>query len=177
MRHLKHIDGEQHTVLMVQVENESGNLGSVRDNSPQANKQFAGAVPADLLAITHRQPGSWSMVFGPAADETFQVYYQAKYINEIAAAGKAEFNIPLYINVWLDYAAEELPQRQMDTPGIAYPSGGAIQKFVGLWRALAPSIDLIAPDLYSDDSQFYQETLRVYRRPDNALFVPETGPR
>jgi hypothetical protein len=81
----------------------------------------------------------------------------------------------LYINVWVDSPAEELPQRQMDTPGIAYPSGGAIQKFVGLWRTLAPSIDLIGPDLYSDDSQFYQETLRDYRRPDNPLFIPETG--
>jgi hypothetical protein len=175
MRHLKQIDGEQHTILMVQVENESGNLGSVRDNSAVANKEFAGPVPAEMLSITHQQPGSWSQVFGPAADETFQVYYQAKYINQIAAAGKAEFNIPLYLNVWVDSPAEELPQRQMDTPGIAYPSGGAVQKFVDVWRALAPSIDLIGPDLYSDDSQFYQQTLLAYRRPDNALFVPETG--
>jgi len=30
MRHLKQIDGEQHTVILVQVENESGNIGSVR---------------------------------------------------------------------------------------------------------------------------------------------------
>jgi hypothetical protein len=174
MQHLKQIDAE-HTVLLVQVENEAGNLGSVRDNSAQANKEFAGPVPADLVAIVHQKPGSWSQVFGPAADETFQVYYQAKYIDQIAAAGKAAFNIPLYINVWVDSPAEELPQRQMDTPGIAYPSGGAIQKFVGLWRALAPSIDLIGPDMYSDDSEFYQETLRVYRRPDNPLFIPETG--
>ena len=52
MRHLKQIDGEQHTVLMVQVENESGNIGSVRDNSAQSNLEFSGAVPADLLAAT-----------------------------------------------------------------------------------------------------------------------------
>jgi hypothetical protein len=175
MHHLKQIDSEEHTVLLVQVENEAGNLGSVRDNSAQANKEFAAQVPAELLAVTHQQPGSWSHVFGSEADETFQVYYQAKYIDQIAAAGKAEFNIPMYINVWVDSPAEELPQRQMDTPGIAYPSGGAIQKFVGLWRALAPSIDLIGPDLYSDDSQFYQKTMRAYRRPDNPLFIPETG--
>jgi hypothetical protein len=175
MRHLKQIDGEQHTVLLIQVENESGNIGSVRDNSDEANRLFAGAVPSDLLSATHKQPGTWSRVFGGDADEVFQLYYQAKYINEIAAAGKAEFPIPYYINVWLDYPAAELPQRQLDLPGIGYPSGGAVQKFVGLWRALAPSIDVIGPDIYADDSQFYRETLRVYNRLDNALWIPETG--
>lgn len=175
MRHLKQIDGDQHTVLMVQVENETGNIGSVRDNSPQANKLFNGPVPADLLTITHKQPGTWSQVFPGEADETFQMYYQAKYVNEIAAAGKSEFKIPLYTNVWIDYPANQLPQRQMDQPGIGYPSGGPVQKFVGVWRGLAPAIDLIGPDMYSDDSPFYLETLRAYIRPDNPLFIPETG--
>ena len=175
MRHLKQIDSEQHTVLLIQVENESGNIGSVRDNSAEANREFAGAVPDDLLAATHKQPGTWSQVFGSESDETFQVYHQAKYINEIAAAGKAEFAIPFYINVWIDYPAAELPQRQLDTPGLAYPSGGAVQKFVGLWRALAPSIDMIGPDIYTDNSPFYRETMRAYHRPDNPLWIPETG--
>ena len=175
MRHLKQIDSEQHSVLMVQIENEAGNLGSVRDNSAEADKLFSGPVPADLLAAAHKQPGNWRQVFGPDADETFQVYYQAKFIDQIAATGKAEFAIPLSINVWVNNPPEELPQRQLDTPGIAYPSGGAVQKFLGLWRTLAPAIDLIGPDLYTDDSQLYQETMLVYRRPDNPLFIPETG--
>src|SRR5207253_11208438 len=102
-------------------------------------------------------------------------YHQAKYMNEITAAGKAEFPIPYYINVWLDYPAAELPQRQVDMPGIAYPSGGAVQKLVGLWRALAPSIDMIGPDIYADDSAFYRETMRAYHRADNPLWIPETG--
>jgi len=175
MRHLKHIDTEHHTVLLIQVENESGNVGSVRDNSTEANREFAGAVPADLLAATHKQPGTWNQVFGSEADETFQVYHQAKYINEIAAAGKAEFAIPFYINVWIDYPPAALPERQLDTPGLSYPSGGAVQKFVGLWRALAPSIDMIGPDIYTDDSPFYRETMSAYHRPDNPLWIPETG--
>jgi len=175
MRHLEQIDGDRHTVIAVQVENESGNIGSVRDNSPQANKLFAGPVPADLLAIAHKQPGTWTQVFGADADETFQMYYQAKYINEVAAAGKAEFVIPLYINVWLSYPIAELPQRQIPIPGVQYPSGGAVQKFVGLWRALAPSIDAIAPDVYSSDPNFYRATLDAYARPDNPLWIPETG--
>ena len=175
MRHLKQIDGELHTVLMVQVENESGNIGSVRDNSDLANQEFAGQVPGDLLAAANKQPGTWKQVFGADADETFQAYYQAKYMNEIAAAGKREFNIPCYMNVWIDAPAAELPQRQLDTPGIAYPSGGAVQKMIWLWRAIAPSIDMIGPDLYTTNSPFYRETMATYRRPDNPLWIPETG--
>jgi len=175
MRHLKQIDGKEHTVLMMQVENESGNVGSVRDYSAEANRLFAGSVPADLLAAAHRPPGTWNAVFGHEADEIFQAYYQARYINEIAAAGKAEFAIPCYINVWLSYPIDALPQRQIEAPGISYPSGGAVQNLLGLWRALAPSIDLIGPDLYTTNSSFYQQTLRTYARPDNPLWVPETG--
>jgi len=175
MRHLKKIDGEQHTVLMIQVENESGNVGSVRDNSAQSNQEFGGQVPADLLAAAHKKAGSWKEVFGGEADETFQAYHQAKYINEIAAAGKAEFAIPYYINVWVNYPAQALSQRQVDTPGLGYPSGGAVQKLVGVWKTLASSIDLIGPDLYSDDSQFYRTTMAAYHRADNPLWIPETG--
>lgn len=174
-RHLNQIDGEQHTVVLIQVENESGIVGSVRDYSAEADRKFAGQVPADLLAATHKQPGTWVEVFGADADEIFQLYYQARYINEIAAAGKKEFDIPYYINVWLDYPPAQLPERAIDLPGIAYPSGGAVQKWVGLWRALAPSIDMIGPDIYSNDSEFYRATLRAYARADNPLWIPETG--
>jgi Domain of unknown function (DUF5597)/Glycosyl hydrolases family 35 len=175
MRHLKQIDGDRHTVLMVQVENESGNVGSVRDNSPEANALIAGAVPADLLAAAHKTAGTWREVFGGDADEVFQMFYQAKYINEIAAAGKREFNIPLYANVWLSYPIGELPQRQIAVPGVQYPSGGPVQKWVGLWRALAPSLDAIGPDIYSNDSLWYRSVLDTYHRPDNPLSIPETA--
>jgi len=175
MRHLKELDRDQHTVLMVQVENESGSIGTVRDFSPKANVQFAGQVPAELLAVVHKKPGTWSEVFGPEADEMFQLYYQARYVNEIAMAGKSAFAIPLYINVWISYPPAELPERRFAIPGIQYPSGGAVQKFVGLWRALAPSIDMIGPDIYSSDSDFAREVMRAYARTDNPLWIPETG--
>jgi len=173
MRHLKSIDGEQHTVLMVQVENESGIIGSPRDFSPESNKEFAAAVPAEMLAAAHKQSGSWREVFDGDADELFQLYHQAHYLNEIAAAGKGEFDIPLYMNVWLSYPPAELPERQLLIPGIQYPSGGAVQRWVGLWRVLAPSIEAIAPDIYGDDAGFVREVLAAYHRPDNPLLVPE----
>ena len=34
---------------------------------------------------------------------------------------------------------------------------------------------MIGPDIYADDSQFYRETMRAYHRPDNPLWIPETG--
>ncbi|MDE3200232.1 MAG: DUF5597 domain-containing protein [Acidobacteriota bacterium] len=175
MRHLKEIDGTDHTVIAMQVENESGNVGSVRDNSAEANKLFAGPVPAEMLAAAHKQPGTWKEVFDGDADEMFQVYYQARYINAVAAAGKAAFDIPCYVNVWVDYPAAQLPQRQVPLPGIGYPSGGPVQKVVGTWRRLAPALDMIGPDIYSDDPGFYYDTMKAYNRPDNPLWIPETG--
>src|SRR3954469_19079525 len=114
-------------------------------------------------------------VFGSDADELFQAYYQARYIGEVVTAGKREFNIPMYVNVWVDYPAAQLPQRQLDQPGIGYPSGGPVQKLVGLWRKLAPSIDIIGPDIYSDESGLYHDVVNAYHRNDNALWIPETG--
>jgi hypothetical protein len=112
-------------------------------------------------------------VFRGDADELFQLYHQAHYLNEIATAGKAEFDIPLYMNVWLSYPPAELPERRLPIPGIQYPSGGAVQRWVGLWRALAPSISAIAPDIYGDDAGFVLDVLAAYHRPDNPLLVPE----
>ena len=175
MRHLKALDGSEHTVLLVQVENESGIIGSVRDFSQEANAAFARAVPPDLLSVVHKQPGAWSQVFGADADEIFQLYHQARYVNEIAAAGKAEFAIPLYINVWLSYPPGELPERRVAIPGIQYPSGGAVQKWVGLWRSLAPAIEAIGPDIYNSDSGVVLEVMNAYHRPDNPLWIPEIG--
>jgi hypothetical protein len=176
-RHLKQTDTPQHTVILLQVENEPGNMGSVRDFSPQANKEFAGPVPANVLAATGKQPGTWSQVFGSQADEVYHAYCLAVFINEVAAAGKREFNIPYYVNVWVKDPAVGTPQRQMDHPGFGYPSGGAVQKkvLIDLWRGLTPSIDMIGPDIYYDDSPYYRETLQAYARPDNPLWVPETG--
>ena len=175
MHHLQEIDGDQHTVIMVQVENESGIVGAPRDFSPESNREFAGAVPSDLLKALKKSAGTWQQVFGRTADETFQVYHQAKYINEIAAAGKREFNIPYYCNVWLAYPVNELPERQVGNPGIGWPSGGPTQSMLPLWKALAPSIDVIGPDMYSDDRAFFTSILDTYARPDNALWIPETG--
>ena len=175
MRHVKQIDSAENTVIMVQVENESGAIGTPRDFSAESNRAFAGAVPDDLVRALKTRRGTWSEVFDRDANEVFQAYAQAKYVNMVVEAGKREFPLPMYCNVWLSYPVAELPERQVPNPGIGYPSGGPVQNRIGLWKAFAPAVDAIGPDIYADDTAFYNEVLDTYARRDNPLWIPETG--
>ncbi len=168
MKHLKQFDGNKQTVIMVQVENEPGFLGSVRDYSDEANRLFASPVPEVLTKALKRKPGTWKEVFGPDADESFSAYSIAAYINEIAKAGKAVYPLPLYVNVWLR------KERALERPGETYPSGGPTFNVLDIWKAVTPDIDLIAPDIYHPDFISFQRDCNFYRRPDNPLFIPET---
>ena len=167
MKHIKAVD-PQNTIIMVQPENEPGTYGSVRDFSPAAQKSFDGPVPAALLAKMKKSPGSWTQVFGADADEYFHAWAVASYIQEIAAAGKAVKPLPMYVNAALASAFG----RQ---PAATYSSGGPIHHVIDVYKAAAPALDLLAPDIYARDHTAYLEYLRLYGRPDNALLVPETG--
>jgi len=174
MHHLREIDGAQHTVIMVQVENESGSVGSVRDFSPAAQKSFADQVPAELTRTLHLRAGTWSQVFGADADERFEAYSTARYINEVARAGKAEYPLPMYCNVWIAYPVHALENRDRPSAGQEYPSGGPQQANIPIWKAAAPAIDALAPDFYSDDAALFRDVLAAYHRDDNPVLIPET---
>ncbi|HEX7761169.1 MAG TPA: DUF5597 domain-containing protein [Caulobacteraceae bacterium] len=167
MRHLKAADPD-HTVIMVQVENETGTYGAVRDHSPTAEKLFAGPVPAPLVKALKKNPGTWREVFGKDADEAFHAWSVASFVERVAAAGKAEAPLPLYVN-----AALRDPFHDQDP--MTYSSGGPTWNVLDIWKAATPSIDVIGPDIYMRDPASYERTLEQYGRPDNALFVPETG--
>jgi hypothetical protein len=175
MRHIKEIDAEKHTVVMIQVENESGNIGAVRDYSAAAQKEFNGKVPTSLTTALHSSNGTWSEVFGADADERFAAYSISRYINEVARAGKAAYDIPMYCNVWITYPVHALENRDRPSPGQEYPSGGPQQGSIAIWKATASAIDVLAPDYYSDDLVLYREVIAAYQRSDNPLFIPETG--
>lgn len=49
MRHIKEIDEGHSTIIMVQVENETGLLEDSRDGSKAAEKRFHEPVPAELV--------------------------------------------------------------------------------------------------------------------------------
>ena len=175
MGYLKKAD-PQHTVIMVQVENEPGAWGSVRDYSPVAQKLFEGPVPAELLKPevlkTLKRPvdakGSWHDVFGNDADEFFHAWSVAQYIGYVAAAGKAVNPLPLYVNAAL--------RDPISNPSAStYESGGATDNVIPIWKVAAPAIDLLAPDIYLSGTDTVLKVIELYNRPDNTLFVPETG--
>jgi beta-galactosidase GanA len=170
MHHLKEADA-QHTVIMMQVENESGSLGSVRDFSPAAQKQFLGPVPEALVKGLHKQPGTWQQVFGDDADETFAAWSVSSYIGQVAAAGKRELALPMYANNWLK-SPRAYPIQTI--PGEDYPSGGPTINMMAVWKIAAPALDLLAPDIYVPNSENYQQVMRDFHTANNPLMVPES---
>jgi len=167
MRHLAAVD-KQRTVIMVQVENEAGVWGGVRDYGTAAQKAFAGPVPEALVKGLAKQPGTWKEVFGEDADETFEAWYTAVYIEQVAAAGKAEYRLPMYVN-----AALRDPMKPGRAP--SYESGAPTDNNIGLWKIAAPSIDAVAPDIYIPEYAKYMKVMDLYGRADNPLMIPETG--
>jgi len=182
MAHLRAVDGTQNTVLMVQVENEIGMLPVARDYSAAATAAFRAPVPAELVQylISHRAglvpalqqlwvergartSGNWEELFGAgdAAAEIFTAWYYARFADQLAAAGKAEYPMPMYVNVALN--------RPGRGPG-EYPSGGPLPHLLDIWKAGGPHLDFLAPDIYFPS---FVDIVNGYKRPDNVLFIPE----
>lgn len=166
MRHLRQADGDQQTVLMVQLENEVGYLGIGRDRSVEANRLFAGAVPADLLQKLERERDdlspelkahfkaagrSWRQVFGESANEAFMAWNYARYIEAVAAAGKREYPLPMYANCQLPAPGERAGE---------YPIGGPHPDNLAIYRAMAPSIDFYSPDIYWPNFEYWIDRYR-----------------
>jgi beta-galactosidase GanA len=172
MSHLRTFDARHRTVIMVQVENEIGMIPHARDYSTIANDLIAGEVPAALLRYLAdhrgklaRSQGTWEQVFGrgSATEELFMAWHFATYVEAVASAGKRAYPLPMFVN-----AALVRPGRQ---PG-EYPSAGPLPHLFDVWRAGAPSLDFLAPDIYFPN---FVEWARAYASAGNPLFVPETG--
>ncbi len=168
-----------------------------RDFNEPANAAYNGEVPGELMSYltSHRDSlfpelykvwsgngfrtsGTWEEVFGKSkfrsapeewkfysfyTEELFMASNYARYIGKVAAAGKKEYPLPMYVNAWLKQPLTYWPGR--------YPSGGPLPEVLDIWRAAAPSIDFIAPDIYTDE---FIWTCREYKRGGNPLFIPET---
>ncbi len=185
MRHIKEVDGREHTVVMIQVENEVGMAGDSRDRSPLANKAFEGPVPKELMdylqahkdalvpelrqvweAAGFKTSGTWEEVFGrnKVTDGIFMAWNYSRYIGRVVEAGKAEYPLPMFVNAAL-YGIGRGPQPP--------PSGGRPWDLVmDVWKAGAPQIDMLGPDIYSEND--YPAFCAKYSRPGNPLFIPET---
>jgi beta-galactosidase GanA len=173
MTHLAQIDGTRHTVIMMQVENEVGTYGLVRDFGPQAQAAFERPVPAEVLAhqgapVRRAATGTWREVYGDYADEYFHAWAIASYIEQVARAGRAALDLPMYVNNALRDAVVPLAPWKSD-----FASGGPTYDVIGIYKAAAPHIDIVGPDLYNPASAQIDATLAKFQRPDNPLWVPE----
>ncbi|TDU20264.1 DUF5597 domain-containing protein [Arthrobacter sp. JUb115] len=183
LSHLVKID-KNRTVILIQIENEVGLLGAGRDQSPLAEAAWNSPLPKELrkqlandpasfdasvagvLQLAVDEEKSWAEHFGdgnPVADEVFMAWAFASYVGGLATAGKEILALPAYTNAWLG------PQDGQDVPGL-YPSGGPTAKMLPVWRAAAPAIDFLAPDIYVPNSA---EVMAQYASADNPLFIPE----
>ncbi|MDR1381225.1 MAG: DUF5597 domain-containing protein [Tannerella sp.] len=184
MRHIRETDTER-TVIMIQMENEVGLHGDTRDYHPEAVARFNAAVPDALMSylVAHRDAllpelgtawdraggktsGTWEEVFGAGdyTDELFMAWRYATFMNAITEAGKTEYPLPVFVNAWI-------VQPQDLHPG-DYPSGGPQAHTHDIWRAGAPAIDMLCPDIYLPD---FPGILQLYSRSANPVFVPESA--
>jgi beta-galactosidase GanA len=188
MKHIREFDGDAHTVIMMQVENEVGVLGLSRDHSPAANQAFAGPVPKEFMdylqkhkdtlipelrkrweAAGFKTSGSWEEVFGAGmeTDELFMAWNYGRYVGHVAAAGKAEYPLPMFVNTWLRQGPDKPGE---DKPG-GYPSGGPLPQVLDAWRAGGPAIDILSPDVHVPN---YSDWCGWYTQSGNPLFIPES---
>jgi hypothetical protein len=168
-----------------------------RDFSIPANAAYNGPVPAELIKYLsvhkdnlhpelrkvwqnngNKTAGTWEEVFGKSelrpnpedwqfysyyTEELFSAWHYARYIQKVVEAGKKEYALPMYVNAWLKQPYTYWPGR--------YPSGGPLPQVIDIWRSAAPSIDFIAPDIYTDE---FEWVCKEYTRSGNPLFIPET---
>ena len=105
MEHIAAVDSKEHTVVMVQIENEIGMLEDARDHSEAANARFNAPVPGALMSYLHKNkktlhPGmaeKWEKqgyktkgnlqdIFGDDlyTDEIFMAWSYAQYVEKLA---------------------------------------------------------------------------------------------
>lgn len=182
MKHIASIDKEEGTVIMIQIENEIGMLESARDHSALASKAFHAPVPEEFVSYLQRNKkklhpqmlkkwgsqgyktaGNWQEMFGSDiyTDEIFMAYHYAKYVERMAQTARSIYNVPLYVNAAMNSRGRK--------PG-EYPSAGPLAHLIDAWHCGAPSIDILAPDLYDNG---FIDWVAQYHLHNNPLFIPE----
>lgn len=167
------------TVIMIQVENEIAMLPSARDYNKAASIAFNSTVPTrfpeylakhkDNLTDSLKKYwsgkiiGSWKDLFGGSiyGEEIFTAWSYAVYVEELAKAAKKIYALPMYVNCALNR-----PGRK---PG-EYPAGGPLPHLIDVWKAGAPSVEMLSPDIYFGD---FKKWTSAYHRADNPFFIPE----
>ena len=159
MRHISEKDPQREVVIMMQIENEIGMLESARDHSPLAEKAY--------------NKERWAERYGTDeyADEKFMALSYARYVEHLAKAAREIHDMPLYVNAAMNSRGRR--------PG-EYPSAGPLAHLIDFWHEGAPSIDLLAPDIYDTGFKSWCAQYAMPLRPQdggkvkNRLFIPES---
>jgi len=159
MQHIAEKDPQHEVVIMMQIENEIGMLESARDHSPLAEKAY--------------KEEKWAERYGTDdyADEKFMAWHYARYVEHLAKAARRIHNMPLYVNAAMNSRGRK--------PG-EYPSAGPLAHLADIWKAGAPSIDILAPDIYDTGFKSWASQYAMPLRPQdggkvkNRLFIPES---
>ena len=159
MQHIAEKDPQREVVIMMQIENEIGMLESARDHSPLAEKAYKGE--------------RWAERYGTDdyADEKFMALHYARYVEHLAKAARRIHDMPLYVNAAMNSRGRK--------PG-EYPSAGPLAHLADIWKAGAPSIDILAPDIYDTGFKSWASQYAMPLRPQdggkvkNRLFIPES---
>ncbi|MHC4788718.1 MAG: DUF5597 domain-containing protein, partial [Planctomycetota bacterium] len=152
MAYLREND-EQRTVILMQVENESGIMGAARCHCPRCEERMAAR--------------DWS-AYGSGADEAFAAWSLASYLDAVAAAGKEEYPLPMYANAALGGGGGA-------RPGLDYFSGGPMARWLDLWKEAAPHLDFLAPDIYGHSYPTFNRHCADFTQNGNPLFIAETS--
>jgi hypothetical protein len=80
----------------------------------------------------------------------------------VIKAGKEEYDIPMFVNASIG--------RQNLKPA-TYPSGGPVPFVMDVWRAGAPKLDMLCPDIYYGS---FSDNCARYTQSGNPLYIPET---
>ena len=145
MAHLKSVD-RKGVVRVVQVENECG-VFMERDFSP--------------AAVDAWNASAYSTSADPLAPQKFMAEAFAAYIDSVAAAGKKEYDIPMFANAWLKAA---------DAPFGTYPNGGPRVAVLDVWKRTIKHLDFLSPDIYDPG---FANFCAIYSQ-GQTLFIPET---
>ena len=159
MQHIAEKDPQREVVIMMQIENEIGMLESARDHSPLAEKAY--------------KEERWAERYGTDdyADEKFMALHYARYVEHLAKAARRIHDMPLYVNAAMNSRGRK--------PG-EYPSAGPLAHLSDIWKAGAPSIDILAPDIYDTGFKSWASQYAMPLRPQdggkvkNRLFIPES---
>ena len=127
------------------------NVPRPADDPPVPNSPNRTKRPANAELFNH-------------TDEIFMAWNYSRYIGYVAAQGKKEYPLPMYVNTWL--------VQPNDIGAGDYPSGGPEPLVHDIWRAGGPAIDILAPDIYLPD---YEGIIKTYSRNGNPAWNPETG--